>query len=41
MRLAPRQDPQRLRAGLDGLLRAALPDGAELETRWTPRRRPR
>ncbi len=31
MRLAPRQDPERMRAVLEGLLRDALPDGAELE----------
>lgn len=34
MRLAPRQDPERMRAVLDGLLRSALPDGAELEASW-------
>jgi len=31
LRLAPRQDPVRMRAVLEGLLRSALPAGAELE----------
>ena len=31
LRLAPGQDPERMRAALAELLRAALPDGAELE----------
>jgi acetylornithine deacetylase/succinyl-diaminopimelate desuccinylase-like protein len=31
LRLAPGQDPEQMQATLSGLLRAALPDGAELE----------
>ncbi len=34
LRLAPRQDPGRMRDVLDGLLRHALPDGAELQAAY-------
>ncbi len=34
LRLAPRQEPERIRATLERLLRAALPAGAELELDW-------
>ncbi len=34
MRLAPRQDPGEMRAQLEALLRADLPEGAEMELSW-------
>ena len=34
MRLAPGQDPEAMREVLEGLLRGALPAGADLTTRW-------
>jgi acetylornithine deacetylase/succinyl-diaminopimelate desuccinylase-like protein len=34
LRLAPRQDPAQIKDAMEGLLRSAIPDGAEVGFRW-------